>query len=238
MEITHQHKHTHTIPCFTIYCTVIVCKWYLHHGVVCFLMVLASPISSGSGSKPFPHSLLELEIKQAGTINLSTSCARSVTVDNKSAWIVQELNIQLPPTYMNNKDSIWHNSTVRKLVQIHLVSRNVLDWKNENTMVVCPSRSGLWQQPIKFVSADGLTLLTNYCPKSNSCLQMPRQYWPTTDPSQIRVCWWLNNILNWICVNKVSSVRSSSIMIWCFQPLMTKIPLYHMTWTLVMIYSQ
>ena len=122
MEITHQHKHTHTIPCFTIYCTVIVCKWYLHHGVVCVLMVLASPISSGSGSKPFPHSLLELEIKQAGTINLSTSCARSVTVDNKSVWIVQELNIQLPPTYMNNKDSIWHNSTVRKLVQIHLVS--------------------------------------------------------------------------------------------------------------------
>ena len=47
---------------------------------------------------------------------------------------------------------------------------------------------------VKFVSADGLTLLTNYCPKSNWCLQMPRQYWPTTDPSQIRVCWWLNNI--------------------------------------------
>ena len=167
MEITHQHKHTHThtIPCFTIYCTVIVCKWYLHHGVVCFLMVLASPISSGSGSKPFPHSLLELEIKQAGTINLSTSCARSVTVGNKSVWIVQELNVQLPPTYMNNKDSIWHNSTVRKLVQIHLVSRNVLDWKNENTMVVCPSRSGLWQQPIKFVSADGLAMMTKHLQK-------------------------------------------------------------------------
>ena len=45
---------------FTIYCTVIVCKWYLHHGVVCFLMVLATPISSGSGSKPDPHSLLDL----------------------------------------------------------------------------------------------------------------------------------------------------------------------------------
>ena len=159
------HSHTHTIPCFTIYCTVIVCKWYLHHGVECFLMVLASPISSGSGSKPFPHSLLELEIKQAGTINLSTSCARSVTVGNKSVWIVQELNIQLPPTYMNNKDSIWHNSTVRKLVQIHLVSRNVLDWKNENTMVVCPSRSGLWQQPIKFVSADGLAMMTKHLQK-------------------------------------------------------------------------
>ena len=36
-------------------------------------------------------------------------------------------------------------------------------------------------------------------------------------------------------VNKVSSVRSSSIMIWRFQQLMTKIPLYHMTWTLVFI---
>ena len=25
---------------------------------------------------------------------------------------------------------------------------------------------------------------------------------------------------------------------WCYQPLMTKIPLYHMTWTLVMMHSQ
>ena len=212
MEITHQHKHTHTIPCFTIYCTVILCKWYLHHGVVCFLMVLASPISSSSGSKPFPHSLLELEIKQAGTINLSTSCARSVTVGNKSVWIVQELNIQLPPTYMNNKDSIWHNSTVRKLVQIHLVSRNVLDWKNENTMVVCPSRSGLWQQPIKLVSADAPAILTNYWPKSNSCLLMAKQYWPTTVPSQIRVCRWLNNIDQLLSQVKFVAADSSAMM--------------------------
>ena len=134
-------------------------------GSYAFLWYLLHPYLAVQDQSLFPHSLLELEIKQAGTINLSTSCARSVTVGNKSVWIVQELNIQLPPTYMNNKDSIWHNSTVRKLVQIHLVSRNVLDWKNENIMVVCPSRSGLWQQSIKFVSADGLAMMTKHLQK-------------------------------------------------------------------------
>ena len=65
---------------------------------------------------------------------------------------------------------------------------------------------------VKFVSADGLTILTNYWPKSNSCLQMPRQYWPTTDPSQIRVCWWLNNIDQLLSQVKFVAADSSAMM--------------------------
>ena len=52
-SLTNINTHTHhTMLHNLLYNFIfIVCKWYLHHGIVCFLMVLATPKSSGSGSK-------------------------------------------------------------------------------------------------------------------------------------------------------------------------------------------
>ena len=65
---------------------------------------------------------------------------------------------------------------------------------------------------VKFVYADGLTMLTNYCPKSNLWLQMAKQCWPTTVPSQIRVCRWLNTIDQLLSSVKLVSADAPAIL--------------------------
>ena len=116
----------------------------------------------------------------------------------------------------------WLNNIDQLLTQVKFVSADSLKcWPTTVPSQICGCRwlnnvDQLLSQ-VKFVSADGLTLLTNYCPKSNSCLQMPRQYWPTTDPSQIRVCWWLNNIDQLLPQVKFVSADGLTILINYYQ---------------------